>query len=133
MNINEILDLDCRIEENEQLLNKALKKIPPLAKCEGKVPLEEIEKAISYMSTKYAIMIQYICPTYIKGAAHLYSTSIKTIYPYQWLGNVYGQTLYETLAKCAIKMYNEIRKGSVKLQSEIEREKVRKDEIEDLY
>lgn len=132
MKTNEILDLDYRIDENKQIITKVLKKIPPLAKYD-EIPLEALEKAISSITKKYAIMIQYICPTYEKGNDSIYCVSLKLICPYEWLGNVYGCCLYEAMAKTAIKMYSEVRKGTVKLRSECDIERRRANEITNLH
>ena len=132
MKTNELLDLDYRIAENKQLIEKALKRIPPLTEYD-EIPLEALEKVIASITKKYAIMIQYICPTYVKGNSAMYCVSLKVVDPYQWLGNVYGCCLYEVMAKTAIKMYAEVRKGKLKLQSECGRERRRADEIANLH
>lgn len=132
MKIREILDLDCRVEENKQYLLKALKKIPPLAKYD-EIPLEAIEKAIGTMTRKYTIMIQYICPSYINNNDSIYCVSLKLIDPYQWLENVYGCNLYEVMAKTALRMYAEVKKGTVKLMSESTVVRRREDEIKSVH
>lgn len=132
MKTDEILDLDYRIEENRELIARVLKKIPPLADYD-EIPLEALEKVIGSITRKYTIMIQYICPTYVKGDGTIYCVSLKLIDPYQWLGNVYGCCLYEVIAKTAIKMYTEVRKGTLKLRSESGSERRRADEIANLH
>ena len=132
MKTEQILDLDYRIEENKATIAKVLAKIPPLAEYD-EVPLEALEKVLAYITKKYAIMIQYICPTYVKGNDPIYCVSLKIVEPYQWLGNVYGQCLYEVIAKTAIKMYAEVRKGTLRLRSECSSERRRADEIANLH
>ena len=132
MKTEDILNLDYRVEENRELLTKVLRKIPPLAEYD-EIPLEALEKVIGSISRKYAIMIQYICPTYVKGNEPIYCVSLKIIYPYRWLGNVYGCCLYEVMAKTAIRMYAEVRKGTLKLLSECTNERRRADEIANLH
>ena len=132
MKTEQILDLDYRVSENKEILKKALRKIPPLASFD-EIPLDALEKVIGSISRKYAIMIQYICPTYIKGNDNMYCVSLKTTDTERWIGNVYGCCLYEVIAKTAIKMYAEVRKGKVSLASENKRERRRSDEIADLY
>lgn len=108
----ELLDLDCRTEEGKQKLNDAVRRIGNLKNI--KYPtIEDIEDAIGYMCRKYRIMVQHICPTYTKGEINIYSASIKTTDSFEWLGNVYGYCLYELMCKTAIKIYTEIKKGTV--------------------
>ena len=132
MKLREILDLDCRIEENKQHLLKALRKIPPLAKYD-EIPLEALEKVIGTITRKYTIRIEYICPLYAKNNGNVYCVSLKLIDPYQWLENVYGCNLYEVMAKTALRMYAEVKKGTVKLTSERSDVRRREDEIKNLY
>lgn len=136
MKVEEILDADYRTTEGQQTIQEALFQIPAIRKnfFEGDmVPLEGIEKLISSICRKYAIMIQYICPTYIKGKTPLYCVSLKLIEPYSWLGNVYGCCLYEVMAKAAIRMYSEVKKGTAKLLTETTYEKRRSNEIKNLH
>lgn len=136
MKTEEVLNVDYRTEEGQQIIQKALFRIPAIQKNffeGGTVPLEGIEKLISSICRKYAIMIQYICPTYTKGETPLYCISLKLIEPYSWLDNVYGCCLYEVMAKAAIKMYSEVKKGTAKPLIETTREKRRNDEIKNLH
>lgn len=132
MKIKELLDLDCRVEENKEELLRALRKIPPLAKYD-KIPLEALEKAIGSMTRKYTIMIQYICPSYLNNGENIYCISLKLIKPYKWLGNVYGSSLYEAVAKATLRMYVEVKRGTVKMMSEDENTRRRENEIENLH
>ena len=63
-----------------------------------------------------------------------YSCGVKTSDTHEWLGTVYGSSLYELFAKLTIKMYSEVRSGKVKkkelTEEEQEREK-RAKKVED--
>lgn len=123
MKTQDILNTDYRKPEGKQVVQKALFKIPAIKKnCfeESEVDLEVIEKIIGVICRKYAIAIQGIMPTYMEGQVNIYCISVKTTNDHKWLGNVYGHCLYEAMAKCAIKMYSEIKKGSLQLNIEKE-------------
>lgn len=117
MTVEEILAIDCRSEENKEKLQKALQKIKPFAQYaeEGKkVPLEKIEKLIDKMCRKYYLVTQYMMFARIKDNVSWYNLSCKKDDTGEWLGTVYGATLYETFAKVAILLYSAVRKGEVK-------------------
>lgn len=111
MTTKEILELDCRNEHEKRIIEKALKKIKPLAKYEDEIPMDKIEKAIKIMSEKYGMMVRCIymdnrsnkeCPVY--GAFVVNESDLKDI------ASVFGTTVFELFAKTAIAMYAESRK-----------------------
>ena len=119
MKTQDILNVDYRTSDGKRILQKALFKILAIKKnCfeEAEVDLEVIEKVIGIICRKYAIAIQYISPNYIEGQSNLYCISVKSTDDHRWLGNVYGYCIYEAMAKCAIKMYSEVKAGNVGLQ-----------------
>ena len=127
MKTEDILNLDYRKEENQEAIQRVLRKIKPLSKFseDENVPFEKLEKLIGLYQNKYAIKIQYIIPNY-EGSI-IYSASLLGSDNFKWIGNVYGMCMYELFAKIAIKMYTEIKKGipeKSKSDNEKEREKI---------
>lgn len=127
MKTEDILNLDYRKEENQEAIQRVLRKIKPLSKFSDDeiIPFEKLEKLIGLYQNKYAIKIQYIMPNY-EGSI-IYSASLLRSDNFKWIGNVYGMCMYELFAKIAIKMYTEIKKGipeKSKSDNEKEREKI---------
>lgn len=127
MKTEDILNLDYRKEENQESIQRVLRKIKPLSKFseDENIPFEKLEKLIGLYQNKYAIKIQYIMPNY-EGSI-IYSASLLRSDNFKWIGNVYGMCMYELFAKIAIKMYTEIKKGipeKSKSDNEKEREKI---------
>ena len=112
MTTSEIMCLDYRKEENQEKIQKVLRKIKPLSKYsdEEDIPFEVVEKCITVMSKKYCMRIKEFVPDVWAGkdtiwrATYLDETNLNTT-------NIYGMCIYEIFAKCAIKMYGETRKG----------------------
>lgn len=108
----QLLDLDYREVENQNTIQKVLRKIKPLSSYpEGQMlPLEAIEKAIKVMDVKYGIGIHYITGDVFAAkagviwTAHLHHEGKPTF------AMVYGLSMYEVLAKTAIRLYAEVRK-----------------------
>ena len=127
MKTEDILNLDYRKEENQEAIQRVLRKIKPLSKFsdDENIPFEKLEKLIGLYQNKYAIKIQYIIPNY-EGSI-IYSASLLRSDNFKWIGNVYGMCMYELFAKIAIKMCTEIKKGipeKSKSDNEKEREKI---------
>ena len=127
MKTEDILNLDYRKEENQEAIQRVLRKIKPLSKFsdDENIPFEKLEKLIGLYQNKYAIKIQYIIPNY-EGSI-IYSASLLRSDNFKWIGNLYDMCMYELFAKIAIKMYTEIKKGipeKSKSDNEKEREKI---------
>ena len=127
MKTDEILNLDYRKEESQEIIQRVLRKIKPLSKFseENDVPIEAIEKAIRVMVNKYAITPQWMTMSYHEHVLGIYSIGVKTSDTHQWLGNVYGMCLYEVFAKLAIKIYSEIKSGNIPENTASKEEKQR--------
>lgn len=104
-------------EEGLRTLNRFLKKIKPLMKQKeaqivdiyDRIPLEAIEKAIHGFCKRYGYMMQGIQSYCDEGQFIMYTTSLMNE-KREWLGNVYGKTLWEIEAKTLIKIYSMILK-----------------------
>lgn len=118
MKTQEILKLDCRKEENKEILKTALCNIKPLSKYMEyeEVPLEKIEKLIDVLTRKYEIKIGRIDMVAIQDEKTWYQAVVVRTDNLEHLGNCYGLTIYETLAKTAIKMYSDIKSNNVPIK-----------------
>lgn len=114
MRTSEIMNLDYRKEENQEIIQKVLRQIKPLSRYsdECEIPFSALEKAITVMCKKYCMRIRDFTPDVwsnnectIWRAILINETNLKTI------DTVYGITLYEVFAKCAIRLYVEVKKG----------------------
>lgn len=127
MKTEQILNLDYRKEENQEIIQKVLRQIKPLSKFseENDVPLEAIERAIRVMVCKYEITPQWMHMVYENPILGVYSIGVKTSDTHKWLGDVYGMCLYEVFAKLAIKIYSEVKSGNIPVRELRKEEKQR--------
>lgn len=133
MKTEDILNLDYRKEENQEIIQKVLKKIKPLSRyTDVEVPLEMIEKFIGAMCKKYEVTPQWMRMTYEEPMMSIYSIGVKTTDDHKWLGDVYGMCLYEAFAKLAIKIYSEIKKGNVRVKTKTKEEKLREKAVKEI-
>lgn len=119
MSIKQLLNLDCRKEENQKIIQKVLRQIKPLSRYsdEENIPFSALEKVITIMCKKYCMRIAELTPDVLANDKHIIwkaklinETNSKTI------DNVYGVSFYEVLAKSAIRLYAEVKKG-IKIRS----------------
>jgi hypothetical protein len=115
MKTNEILSLDIREPDNEEKIQRVLRKIKPFSKYQDKkVPISKIEKFIKTICEKYNIGVQAIYLDCINGDnVIIYHSSIINTETYQWIGNVFGITLYDVASKTSIKLYSEVKSGRI--------------------
>lgn len=104
------LEADFRSEEGRSKIQEILHKIKPLAKYEGDVPLERIEKVISVLSRKYDVGVKYIHLVAMPDNIDIYQADLYDFGREEELGAVYGCCIYELYAKIAIKLYAKTRK-----------------------
>lgn len=127
MKTEQILNLDYRKEESQEIIQKVLRKIKPLSKYsdESNIPIEAIEKLVRVLVQKYEITPQWMSMSYFEPILGIYSIGVKTTTDHKWLGTVYGMCLYEVFAKLAIKMYSEVRSGNIPVRTMTKEEKQR--------
>lgn len=127
MKTEQILNLDYRKEESQEIIQKVLRKIKPLSKYsdESNIPIEAIEKLVRVLVQKYEITPQWMTMSYFEPILGIYSIGVKTTIKHEWLGTVYGMCLYEVFAKLAIKMYSEAKSGKIPVRTATKEEKQR--------
>lgn len=117
MKTEDILNLDCTEDGNIKQINRFLWKVKPVAKILEKnnytkteiVPLELLEQAMHGIMIRYGYRTQGI-ESYYEGTRFVfYNTSLlKKRETSEWIGNVYGKTLWEIVAKIIIKIYADL-------------------------
>lgn len=119
MKTEDILNIDCRKEENKNVLNKFLWKVKPVVKILEKnnytkteiAPIELLEQCLHGIMQHYSYCMQGIETYSESGKFEFYTVSILKIRETrEWIGNVYGKTLWEVVAKTIIKIYADILK-----------------------
>ena len=114
MTTNQVINLDYREKENQEIIQRVLRQIKPLSKYsdEEEIPFSALEKAITVMCKKYMMRVNQLTPDMWANDSHtiwrawlINDTNLKTI------DTVYGITLYEVFAKIAIRLYAEVKKG----------------------
>lgn len=131
---DQVLNFDYSKEENKKIIQKVLTQIKPLSKFsdEEEIPLELLEKTVSVLVNKYAIIPQWISMNYKglrKGTIVTYSCGVKRSDTHEWLGTVYASSLYELFTKLAIKIYSEVRSENVKEIEPTKEEKERQERV----
>lgn len=109
MTTNEILELDCRDEENQKVIQKVLKQIGPLSKfsVEEDVPFEYVEKLVTVLCKKYNMRVKDFVPdVWSNKAANVWRATVIDDTNLKTIKLVYGLSVYEVFAKTAILMYS---------------------------
>ena len=114
MKTEDILNLDCREEENKEIIQRVLRKIKPLSKYsdECEIPLEAIEKLLTVMCKKYCINIKEITPNVLANNKQtIWKATIVNENEFVLLNYIYGVSIYEVLSKSTIEIYTKVKKG----------------------
>ncbi|MBO5743916.1 MAG: hypothetical protein J6R68_06510 [Clostridia bacterium] len=130
MKTKEILNLDFRIKENKEKIQKVLKQIKPLSKCqERQVPIEMLEKLIFSIIKKYDLRASNMQMSFFSSDTCLYTICVFTDSTGEMISLIHGMCLYEVYAKLAIFLYSQV-KSDCRLRGmtkeEFEREKIAK-------
>lgn len=114
MKTEQIMNLDCRKEENKEIIQKVLRKIKPLSKysVDECIPISALEKAITVMTKKYNMHIrEFVLDTQSNAKNGIWRVVIINDNDLSTLEVIYGITLYEAFAKTTIRLYAEVKKG----------------------
>lgn len=113
MKTENIMNLDCREDENQEIIQRVLRQIKPLSKYpDGDIPLSAIEKAIYVMCKKYCMRIRDFTPDVWSNKNNtIWRATIVNDITLEIIDLVYGLSIYEVFAKSAIRLYAEVRKG----------------------
>lgn len=117
MTARQVVDLDCTVDENMEVLQEVLRKIKPLSKYSGEVPQWAIEKVIHSMCYKYHVWVKEIAQDpWSNAKMDIWRVSVVDDSPDKvadWgkIKPVFGVTIYEALAKTAILIYSMVKTG----------------------
>ena len=114
MKTEQIMNLDCRKEENKEIIQKVLRKIKPLSKysVDKCIPISALEKAITVMTKKYNMHIrEFVLDIQSNEKSGIWRVVIINDNDLSTLEVIYGITLYEAFAKATIRLYAEVKKG----------------------
>ena len=133
MTTQEILNMNAKtFPAANEIIQGVLRKIKPLSKYEDMeedIPLELVEKVIHTIVSKYHVRIQWITHESRLNIPEVYwSVSIKTDDTHKWLGSIQAATMYELLAKTAIKLYSLVKKEELVVR-DVNEEKLRKERL----
>ena len=112
MKVKDILNMDYSSPENRDVMQKKLRGIKPFRDIpvNEEIPLEKLEKYIGLVQRKYALQIDYICPTFIPDENNLYSVTVRNTSTNKYLTYIYSKTIYEAFVKVSI-LYYALTKG----------------------
>ena len=110
---DKLLQVDCRKEEGKKRLEEYLLSIPQIEKAFEKefrmyeiydIPIEILERYLHQVSIRKGYQTINIQPFYGKRNDEFvfYTCSAKRISDNVWIGDAYGVTLYEVVAKLII-------------------------------
>lgn len=111
----DILSMDCREPGKKKQLNKFLLKVPEVKQEANEnmgihqeiIPIEILEKVIQrYRKHGYKVLDinMYFEPETGRNAKFIYY-HVSVGYREDWIGEIYGITLWETIGKAIIKIY----------------------------
>lgn len=114
MSLIDILDLDCRYEDDARILQETLHKIKPFKKIDGDIPMIKLERLVKVISDKYKYHVGHINgdpwandETIIWSAMIVNQANLKS-------DTVYGTTLYEVMAKSCIRLWDLVQRSKKK-------------------
>lgn len=111
--MKEILNLDYRLEESQERIQKILYKIKPLAKYKDLdeiVPVEKIEKVVGVLSRKYGMIVREILLMHDpSNHENIYCAVIQDHTSKEVIRRIHGRCVYELFSKIAIYMYDRSR------------------------
>ena len=114
MTTYDIVQLDCRLEENANVIQRALAKIKPLSKYAGDVvPMDKVEKCMKVLCNKYGYTVSISMDPVSNSNFPIWQCSVVKCDRLVSSGsNVFGCSLYEAIAKAVILMYSRARRCS---------------------
>lgn len=118
VDIDTVLNLKPEVPEQNKKLQSVLRSIKPIKRelekqgiTKGDVPIDILEKTLHGLCIRYKYIVMNIQPYYGKDCDEFifYTSSIKRLSDHGWVGNAYGITMYETIAKLVIRVFWDIK------------------------
>jgi hypothetical protein len=112
MKLKDILIKQIITDEDKRLIDSWVRKIPHVAQnvaVDEEVSIHLLDKILWAQQRKYGYQVQYVMVSSVKDIEAskripVYTASVKNKNQ-EWLGPVYGTTIYETFQKLALFMY----------------------------
>lgn len=114
MTTEQILNLECKTEEEKRIIQKELKKIKPFKKYseEENVKINDLEKLIFVLSKRYMMRIREITFHFmVNENAWVWRSVLISDKTLHTLNVCYGTNVYDILSKSALMMYSEVERG----------------------
>lgn len=113
--IERVLNLDCREEASERVLQEALHQVKPLAKFEGRVQQVKVEKLLGKICRRYYVGFK-IEPLYVPNNVDMYRSVVTS--GTMKLVDIYGCKVYEVLAKTVVWLFNAVESKELRRRGE---------------
>lgn len=112
LKMKNVIELDCRISKNKEIIQNELRKIKPFMKCsiEQDIELEKLEKCIRILCRNYDLFPKVFCDCVSSDDGIIWSFSLVDNKNLNEIARCYGITLYEVMCKAAIMSYGLTRK-----------------------
>lgn len=112
LKMKNIIELDCRISKNKEIIQNELRKIKPFMKCsiEQDIELEKLEKCIRILCRNYDLFPKVFCDCISSDDGIIWSFSLVDNKNLNEIAKCYGITLYEVMCKAVIMSYGLTRK-----------------------
>ena len=96
--------------DNKDVFQNLLRNIKPFKNIDGdkEIELDLLEKLVYTYECKYAIMVNYICPVYLKDERRMYSITVRNTDTKELYPVIYASSIYESFVKICLFYYLEI-------------------------
>lgn len=96
--------------DNKDIFQNLLRKIKPFKNIDKgqEIELELLEKLVYTYECKYAIMVNYICPVYLKNERRMYSITVRNTTTKELYPVLYASSIYESFVKICLFYFLEI-------------------------
>lgn len=115
--VKEIINGDFRSEGMNDDAQYWLKKIRIIEKVtpeDENVHIDVLDKLLVNLLKKHDITMQWINLTYIDNEIPWYSMSFKDKNTHEWIGTIYGMTVYEIYCKAVLFCYAKVKSSNSK-------------------
>lgn len=108
--LQKALNQDYYKGNNKDVFQNLLRKIKPFKNIDRdqEIELELLEKLVYTYECKYAIMVNYICPVYLKGEKRMYSITVKNTVTKELYPVIFASSIYESFVKICLFYFLEI-------------------------
>ena len=108
--LQKALNQDYYKGNNKDVFQNLLRKIKPFKNIDRdqEIELELLEKLVYNYECKYAIMVNYICPVYLKNERRMYAITVRNTTTKELYPTLYASSIYESFVKICLFYFLEI-------------------------